>query len=228
MVMATCALLLLGFLWKVFVFYRDIKSGTLVPADFTYAKSKAGNASLNAIAASAPGSGELATSDDPILGSPDAKVVIVEFGDFGCPYSQEEAQIVRALQKTFSGEVAVIYRDFPLEELHPGATIAAKVGECAGEQGKFWEFHDAIFRTTPPFSEDQVVNVAKSVGVSEGLLRTCLKKSYYDQEVSQDQVDGVNAGVVGTPTFFINGVKIEGNIPYEDFKNVITTFIAQP
>ena len=122
----------------------------------------------------------------------------------------------------------MIYRNFSLEELHPGATIAAKVAESAGEQRKICEFHDAIFRTTPPFSEDQVVNVAKSVGVSEGLLRTCLKKSYYDQEVSQDQVDGVNAGVVGTPTFFINGVKIEGNIPYEDFKNVITTFIAQP
>lgn len=218
-------LLLFVFSWRVFSFYQQIKKSG---GDFTqlrYAKTAARADSLKALAAKAPGSGELATKDDPTLGNANAKVTVVEFADFGCPFSAEESYVVRALAKEFPDTVRFIYRDFPLDELHPGATLAAEAGECAADQGKFWEFHDALFGRQSEFTVEKLVGVAESLDMNADTFETCLTSGKYTSEVQIDLTDGVAAGVVGTPTFFVNGVKAEGAVPYAIFKELLQAFL---
>lgn len=217
-------LLLFGFAWRVFTFYQEIKKGNVDFSKLHYSSTVARTDSLQALASKAPGSGLLASTDDPSVGNPKAKVTIVEFADFGCPFSAEESYVVRALAKEFPDTVQFIYRDFPLDELHPGATLAAEAGECAHAQGRFWEFHDAIYGHSGELTEDKLVGLAEGVGLNADTFRTCLQSGKYNGEVQTDLTDGVTAGVVGTPTFFVNGVKIEGAIPYAIFKEVIQAF----
>lgn len=163
----------------------------------------------------------LATSDDPTLGPLNAKVTVVEFGDFECPYCGQAFTIIREISTLYKDRVRFIYRDFPLETLHPNAINSAQAGECAHEQGKFWLYHDKLFRNQSRLDKASLKNYAKQVGLDEARFNTCLESARYAQEVAQDFDDGVKAGVKGTPTWFINGQKVEGVIPLEVFKQII-------
>ncbi len=220
-------LLFLGFSWRVFTFYRQIQSGTVDYSALHFQSTKADLGALQALAAGAPGSGELATEDDPTLGKKTAPVTIVEFADFGCPYSAEESYVVRAIAKQYPEDVRFIYRDFPLPELHPGADIAAVGGECAREQGKFWEYHDTVFGHPTEFTPEILTGYADEAGLDVKKFSSCLSGGKYDEEVQQDLADGVAAGARGTPTFFINGVKIEGDIPFSVFTEIIHAFLTK-
>jgi protein-disulfide isomerase len=218
-------LLLFAFSWRVYSFYQQIKYGTVDLSQLRYSSTAARTESLKILAGEAPGSGVLASLDDPSLGSPKAKVTVVEFADFGCPFSAEENYVVRALAKEFPDTVRFIFRDFPLDELHPGATLAAQAGGCAADQGKFWEFHDAIFARPSELTEEKLLGIAEGMDLNADIFKTCLQSGKYTKEVQSDLTDGVNAGVVGTPTFFVNGVKVEGAVPYAIFKEVLQAFL---
>jgi protein-disulfide isomerase len=218
-------ILLFVFSWRVFTYAQQIKHGTVDLSRLRYGSTAVRLESLKALAGQAPGSGVLASSDDPTLGSQTAKVTVVEFADFGCPFSAEENYVVRALAKEFPDTVRFIYRDFPLDELHPGATLAAQAGECAAEQGKFWEFHDAIFARQSELTQDKLIGLAEGLDLNADTFKTCLTSGKYTNEVQTDLTDGVNASVIGTPTFFVNGVKVEGAVPYAIFKEVLQAFL---
>ena len=213
--------------YNVFHYYRQIQSGVIDPETYSFESTQANQSRLLAIAQAAPGSGELATTDDPSRGPVDAKLTIVEFADFGCPFSQQESYIVTALAKQYPNDVRVIYRDFPLTDLHPGADLAAEAGGCANEQGKFWEYHDLLFRNSGEFTQDVLVDYAGQLGRSMNKFSTCLESGKYTDEVKQDLTDGVAAGVTGTPTFFLNGEKIDGAVPFNTFKEIVDAFIAE-
>lgn len=220
--------LLIGgaFAWKVFSFYRQIQSGTLDPGTYALSRPSTQQA-LVALVARAQGSGTLATDDDPSLGGgDDAVVTIVEFAEFGCPYSSSESHVVRALAQQFSGQVKVIYRDFPLEELHPGAELAAAGGTCADQQHSFWEYHDAVF-AAGDLSEESILGIAEELQLDVDEFVTCINDPLTKAEYEADLADGVAAGVEGTPTFFMNGEKVEGAVPYELFKTIIQAFITR-
>lgn len=219
--------LFLAFSFKVFGYYRQIQKGTLDVSQLSFASTMAAGSRLAAFAKAAPGSGELATEDDPSLGSPDAKLTIVQFADFGCPFSREVSYIVRAIAKQFPDEVRLVYRDFPLVDLHPGADIAAQAGECAQDQGKFWELHDLMFRHTTDFTPDVIMELAAQADIDTSKLATCMTNGTHAGEVANDQADAVAAGVVGTPTFFFNGQKVEGSIPFSIFTELVTVFTAE-
>jgi protein-disulfide isomerase len=216
----------LAFSWRVLKFYRGIQSGEINPAlaytttDFTRAASAfAAKAAANA----GPTVGLLGTSD-PNLGAASAKITVVEFADFGCPYSQEVAPIVRAIAKQYPIDVRLVFRNYPIDELHPGATIAAQGGGCANEQGKFWEYHDAVFAaqsTEQEISVSYLSTLAGGIGLNEDQFTRCIESGYYAKDVSEDVSDGATAGVVGTPTFFFNGQKVEGSIPFTIFNQII-------
>lgn len=216
----------LAFTWRVFTFYRQIQNGTLDTTNLVFASTKVGTNRLQALAAGAPGSGELATDDDPVLGSDDAPITIVEFADFGCPYSAETSYVVRAIAKQYPDTVKVIYRDFPITELHPGSDLAAMGGECAQEQKKFWEYHDAIYKESGEFTEDSLLAVAEDAGLNLERFADCMTSGKYEEEIQNDLADGVAAGVRGTPTFFVNGVKVEGSVPFSVFTELIHAFLA--
>lgn len=230
-VFATLALVcVLGFMvvfvWRVFSYYRQIQAGTVDLSGTKFASTSVSSTSLAALAATATGSGELATKDDPALGLATAPVTVVEFADFGCPYSAEESYVVRALAKQNADSVRFIFRDFPIASLHPGAYLAAAGGGCAEEQNKFWEYHDAVFQHSGEFTEEKLVSYAAGAGLDGLRFQTCLQSGKYNAEVDQDIADGVAAGVKGTPTFFVNGVKIEGDIPFSLFNDFLHAFAS--
>jgi len=164
---------------------------------------------------------ELATLTDPYIGNPEARVVIIEFGDFECPFCLRAFPIVREIQAEFSDQVLFIWLDLPLRDIHPNAQKAAEAGECAHEQGKFWEYHDKLFINQDFLAVSDLKNYAQQIGLKSEQFNSCLDSGKYTQEVDEDLQVALEAGAEGTPTFFINGQLVTGIIPRDTFREVI-------
>lgn len=169
-----------------------------------------------------------ATLDDPSIGPLDAQVTVVEFSDFECPFCKQAFPIVRELMAQYGDRMRFVYRDFPIASLHEQATKAAEAGECAHVQGKFWALHDKIFQNAPAITVPELKQYAKEVGLSTAVFDACLDSGQYTQEVQSDLADGASLGVRGTPTWFINGHKIEGVIPRDVFVKLLDQLLAVP
>lgn len=162
-----------------------------------------------------------ATQGDPTFGDPDAPLKIVEFADFECPWSRDESLVVRELQARFPDKIYFVYRDFPLDDIHPHAFRAAEAANCAGEQGKFWEMHDKLFQNADRLTELDLKLYALESGLNISTFNECFDGRKYKDEIEQDRADGIAAGVEGTPTFFINGRRVPGAIPLELWEQII-------
>lgn len=177
------------------------------------------------------------SDDDPFLGSPEAPVTVVEFSDFQCPFCRKlwrEAlpQIKEKYVK--KGLVKLVYRDFPLTSIHPGAEPAALAGECADEQNKFWGMHDKIFEEqdkrgqgTVEFNAADLKKWAREIGLNGVQFDSCLDSRKYAAEIEKDLQDGQGAGVTGTPGTFINGRIVQGAVPYAQFETIIEEELAK-
>lgn len=154
-------------------------------------------------------------------GDPSAAVVIEEFSDFQCPYCSMAQENLRRIQVEYSDEVYVDFKHFPLKSIHPNAETAAEASECARDQEKFWEMHDAMFDN--PFGLDKysLTETAVSIGLDEEKFTTCLDSGEKNKIVLADLDEGLNRGVRGTPTFFINGKMLVGALPYEEIKKEV-------
>ena len=168
------------------------------------------------------------TDDDPFLGSPDAPVTIIEFSDFECPFCKGFFDgPFKEIRTNYinTGKVKYVLRDFPLSGIHPNAEIAAEAANCANEQDKYWEFHDLLFENQEDWvSGNTTVEFKKyssSLGLNGAQFDLCLENRKYVDEILKDMQDGFDAGVQGTPTFYINGVKVVGAQVYSVFKQVI-------
>ena len=180
--------------------------------------------------------------DDPVKGNPDAPITIVEFSDFQCPFCKRFHETTLPLiQENYidTGKVKFVYRDFPIESIHPnGAIPAAVASECADEQGKFWQYHDKIFQTQGNWERlaaEDVVNefksYAKELGLNTNQFNECLISGKYLDEVNKDYQDAVLYGVTGTPGFFIGNEKsgyimVSGAQPYSTFQQVLDQMLA--
>ena len=161
---------------------------------------------------------------DNVMGSPNASVVIVEYSDFQCPfcarfYRDTEGQIKSNYIDT--GKVRFVYKHFPLNSIHSYAQKAAEASECAAEQGKFWEYHDKLFDNQKSLFTNSLKQYAVDIGLNATQFNSCLDSSAMQQKVSNDYQQGIAAGVKSTPTFFINGQRIEGAQPYSVFEAAI-------
>jgi protein-disulfide isomerase len=121
----------------------------------------------------------------------------------------------------FRGRVRLVYKDFPLTRPHPLALPAAEAARCAGVQGAYWEYHDMLFMAQPFFSRSELVKYADRLGLKAGAFSACLDSGRFREAIELDQREGRAAGVQATPTFFVNGVKLEGNQPIEAFREII-------
>lgn len=214
--------IVLGFSWRIFGFYRGIRDGSINPAlAYTTTNFTRAVTAFAAKAATNPTSASLIGISDPTLGSKDAKITVVEFADFGCPYSQEVAPIVRAIAQRYADDVQIVFRNFPIEDLHTGATVAAQAGGCAAEQGKFWEYHDAVLSSSESLNVDVLRSLGEKIGLNDKQFSQCLLTEYYANDVNADIADGTALGVTGTPTFFFNGQKVEGSIPFTIFTQIL-------
>lgn len=212
------------FVWRVLFYSSLIKKGEIDPNIADQLGSFSTSLALESIPI-ADGAFDVATQDDPSLGAEDAPMTIVEFADFGCPFSQEVSFVIRAFVEAHPKEVRYVYRDFPITELHPIAQRAAEAGECAHEQKAFWSFHDKVYLNQNDLSEERFYEFAREVGINESRFRNCMNSGKYTAEVLEDAKAGFDAGVRGTPTFFINGNRIPGSIPKDVFEGLLTSIL---
>ncbi len=162
----------------------------------------------------------------PSRGRADAPVTIVEFSDYQCPYCKRAETVVRAILERFPDDVRYVYRHFPLDSIHPEARGASEAAVCAEEQGRFWEYHDMLFEEAPAFASENLVAYAEKVGLDMDAFEKCLEEDRIKERVQQDLVAGRQAGVSGTPAFFVNGISLAGNRPLDDFVEVIERELA--
>ena len=166
--------------------------------------------------------------DDPAWGPEDAPVTIIEFSDFQCPFcSRFFAQTYPQIKQEYEGEVRFVYRDFPLTSIHENAQKAGEAGECADDQGKFWDYHDLLFNNASALDVTSLKGYASQLGLDSGAFDQCLDSGKYTEEVQKDYQEGITYGVTGTPAFFINGVSIIGAQPYANFKAVIDAALQE-
>jgi len=161
------------------------------------------------------------TKDDPAWGIDEAELVIVQFSDFQCSYSYQAYSVVKSLRQEYEDQIKFIYRDFPNLASHPDSLKAALAANCAFEQGQFWSYHDRLFENQNDLSLANLKFIASQLGLDLEQFNNCLDNEKYRTEIYNDMQDGARLGVTGTPTFFINGNKVPGVIPYETFKTII-------
>ena len=166
---------------------------------------------------------QVSVDDDPSKGSNDAPVTIIEFSDFECSFcARFYLQTLPQIEENYiqTGKVRFVYRDYPLR-FHKHAKMAAEASECAKEQDKYWEYHDILYENQNALDNESLKQYAKDLGLDITEFNECLDSGKMAQEVEKDFQDGVSYGIKGTPTFFINEIKVVGAQPYEVFQQII-------
>lgn len=173
---------------------------------------------------------DVSADDDPSLGNKNAKVTIIEFSDYQCPFCRSFwKDSLPQIKNEFidTGKAKFIYRDYALS-FHPMAIPSAQAAECADDQGKYWEMHDKIFseedklgQGTVTYTVQELKLWASQIGLDKAKFNQCLDSGKYKAEVQKDFDDGNSAGVSGTPSLFINGRLVVGAQPYASFKAII-------
>jgi len=188
----------------------------------------------------APPNFDLEIVGAPSKGRTDAKLVLVEFSDFQCPFcGRYTRETLQPLQRDYvdTGKLRYVFRHFPLERLHPLALRASEAAECARAQGKFWEMHTRLFANQQALAEPDLVKSAESVGLIMPTFQQCLASQLTSPtKIRQDQTEGARAGITGTPTFFIGTMTKEGKVhvlrrlvgaqPYTAFKTTIDGLLS--
>ena len=151
-----------------------------------------------------------------VYGDPAAPVTVVEYGDFECPYCGAVHEIVQAARKAFGGNLRVAFRHFPLRASHPRALPAAKAAEAAGEQGRFWDMHDRLYRHQSELSDEDLVGYARELGLDLDRFRASLDAPAHEARIRDDLASAAASGAQGTPTLFINGERYRGPLERED------------
>jgi protein-disulfide isomerase len=160
-------------------------------------------------------------------GPKDAPVAIVEFSDFQCPFCKAARPAVNEIMARYTGKVRWVFRDYPIETLHPTAPKAHEAARCAGEQGKFWEYHDLLFERSPSHSPEQLKQYARDLKLDGPAFAQCLESGKYQAEVAHDVQEGTRLGVSGTPTFVINGRFIEGEQSIAELQKLVESELAR-
>ena len=164
---------------------------------------------------------------DPAWGPEDAAVVVQEFADFQCPYCGKFAlETAPQLKEAYGDKIRFVYRDFPLSSIHSSAQKAAEAGQCAQDQGLFWEYHNLLFDNQDAISDSDLRGYAQEVGADMSKFNDCLDSGKNEREVLVDALDGRKAGVTGTPAFLINDLLLSGAQPFEQFQIAIDQALA--
>jgi protein-disulfide isomerase len=165
-------------------------------------------------------------AEEPAWGPADARVTIVEYSDFQCPYCKIfNDNTYGRLRQQYGNQVRFVFRDFPLDSIHPQARPAAEAAQCAHEQGKFWEYHDIIFANQQALQPSDLKRYARQLDLDGAQFDDCVDTRKYQASVEADLQDGFRRSVTGTPTFFINGQVLVGAQPFEEFEARIASIL---
>ncbi len=175
----------------------------------------------------------------PFRGAANAKVAIIEFSDYQCPFcARFEKDAYPQILKDYvdTGKVKYVWRDLPLVDMHPHAQKAAEAGNCAGDQGKFWEMHDLMFENQQALAPADLTKHAATLQLNTGLFQTCLDSGRYAAEIKNDVAEAVKFGISGTPSFLVGVVQPNGSVkvvkkmvgtkPFAEFKAAIESALA--
>ncbi len=160
-------------------------------------------------------------------GGKNATVTLVEYGDYQCPFCAAANTVVRSLERQYGDALCIVFRHFPLSEIHPYAAPAAEAAEYAGEHGLFWEMHDAIYSNQHRLSIQLLFAMAGTLGLSQIGLRDSITRGLHADKIQADFISGVRSGVNGTPTFFINGARHERGFSAAELAASIQTAMNQ-
>lgn len=170
---------------------------------------------------------DVSTQGAPSKGPEDAPVTIVEFSDFQCPFCSQAHGTLEQIVEKYGPKVRLVFRQFPLTNIHKNAQEAAEASLCAAEQGKFWEMHDAMFSDQSKLAPEDLKATAKTLGMDEEAFASCLDSHKYASEITADVDDGVTAGVSGTPAFFVNGRPLSGAVDFMTVAKVVDEELAE-
>lgn len=161
----------------------------------------------------------------PVRGNANAPVTVVEFSDFQCPYCARAEGEIGKVREAYKDQVKIVYKDFPLP-IHPNAPKAAEASRCAGEQEKYWEYHDVLFANNNALEVPNLKKFAADLKLDTAKFDACLDSGKYAPEIAKDVAEGTRVGVSGTPAFFINGRLVSGAQPFTAFQEVIEDALA--
>ena len=164
---------------------------------------------------------EVATEDSPSYGPADAKVTLVEFSDFECPYCQRFNPTLEQVKEKYPQDVRIVFRQFPLNNIHPKAQKAAEASLCAHDQDAFWKMHDLLFEEQKDLDVEQLKEKAARLGLDAGTFDQCLDSGKYAAQVATDVKEGSSLGVTGTPSIFVNGRPLKGVVAFEEISRII-------
>ena len=175
----------------------------------------------------APRTAIAVAGDDPALGNANAPVTLVEYSDFQCPFCLRVVPTIKELRAKYGDKVRIVWKDFPLTQIHPQAFLAAQAGNCARDQGKFWEYHDRLFANQQALQADALKKYAADAGLDSAAFNACLDGSKFEARVEEALGAGARLGITSTPTVYVNGRLINGAQPIEVFQAVIDEELAR-
>jgi protein-disulfide isomerase len=164
---------------------------------------------------------------DPAVGPASAPVTLIEFSDFQCPFCQRVEPTLKELRTKYGDKLRIVWKDFPLTQIHPQAFKAGEAGHCAGDQGKYWEYHDRLFANQQALQPADLKKHATDLGLDATAFGTCLDSSKYGERVRDGVALGERLGVNSTPTVFINGRRFSGAQPLDVFVAAIDEELAR-
>ena len=167
-------------------------------------------------------------TEGPSKGPADARITIVEFSDFQCPYCQRALATVDEVLAKYPEDVRVVYRHLPLDRIHPNARGAAEAAACAEEQGQFWAYHDKLFQNNKALGKEDLLRYATDAGLDAARFQTCFDERRFKDKVEADLQAARAVGISGTPAFVVNGILLSGAQPAEEFYKVIDQELARP
>lgn len=162
---------------------------------------------------------------DHRIGYMDASVILVEYGDYECPYCRVAAPVVERLVEEFKNDICYIFRHFPMRNIHPHAELAALAAEAAGVQDKFWDMHRLLFQNGDGLSSQNIGLLAQNINLDMDRFLEDFQRPAILDKVHQDFKGGIRSGVNGTPTFYLNGYRYDNSSAYEELKEAIEELI---
>jgi protein-disulfide isomerase len=224
------AIPLVYFGYHIIFFYSKIKSGELTSYDqVRISRSLASRASATGTISAADFAALVPTSTVPELGNQNAALTIVEFADYQCPYCKEMIGPIRHVMNEYKDRIHFVVRDFPVVDLHSDARNAALAARCVLDQGQtaYWRYQELLYADQDHLSPDDLRAKANLAKINVARFDECIKKREYDLMIDQDIELAKRIGVEGTPTFFLNGVKVEGSMDESHFQLLIQEALSQ-
>jgi protein-disulfide isomerase len=155
------------------------------------------------------------TADDHVRGPADARVTVLEYGDYECPFCRGAARDVRRMLDSDPGLIRFVFRNFPIPQLHPQAEQAAEAAEAAAAQGRFWDMYELLLTPSSTLDLASLLDCAARLGLDLGRFRDEVTGNAYAAKIERDVTEGIRNGVNATPKFYVNGERIDGKVPLE-------------